>query len=177
MSEEQKNDLLDEMDDQEEETNAEGEGETAGEQADAEDPTPPVTPEPPVAPFVPPVQPVAAAPAAPAMPGNLSGAPLPQPESDRDFGITYGKRQAQVKERLSKQPKVAFMIPRNPTEIEGLAYETVQIDGHRMEIKKGVMVYLPQQVAEILAEKYSVELNAGNSMKLGRSQDVTDALS
>lgn len=97
--------------------------------------------------------------------------------TERDFGITYGKRKKEIAAILQKQPKVAFMIPRDPMEADGLAYETVQINGHRMEIKKGVMVTIPRQVAEILAEKYRVQLEAGAEKRLDRSEDVMDKLS
>lgn len=160
----------------------EGEGEEAGDSADSAVPPAP-TPDPvvPPAPLTPPPAPVETAavppPVVPAFPGaNQTGAAARPLNDEREFGIKYGKRQAAVKERLDKQPKVAFMIPKNPLEIDGLAYETVQIDGFRMEIRKGAMVNLPQQVAEILAEKFNIETTAGSDKVVGRSQDVTDAL-
>lgn len=97
-------------------------------------------------------------------------------QTEADFGITYGKRKKEIAAVLQKQPKVAFMIPRDPMEAAGLAYETVQINGHRMEIKKGVMVTIPRQVAEILAEKYRVQLEAGAEKRIDRSEDVMDHL-
>jgi len=182
MSEElEKNDELDELEDGDEllEDGAEEDGDGADSADEPVDPAP--VPEAPAAPLTPPAAPVSTAavppPVVPAFQGaNQTGAAAPA-GTERDFGIRYGKRQASVKARLDKQPKVAFMIPRNPLEIDGLSYETVQIDGFRMEIKKGAMVYLPQQVAEILAEKFNIETTAGSDKLLNRAQDVTDALS
>lgn len=182
LGEDENLDELNDGDDLLNDDNGEGEGEGAGDEADGADsqPTPPAPEPAPAAPLTPPAPPVSTAavppPVAPAFQGANQTGVAAKVETERDFGIRYGKRQAAVKDRLDKQPKVAFMIPRNPLEIDGLAYETVQIDGFRMEIKKGVMVHLPQQVAEILAEKFNIETTAGNDKVLGRSQEVTDAL-
>lgn len=94
-----------------------------------------------------------------------------------DHGIVYGKRKAEMAEILKKQPKVAFLIPRVEGEDANLAYETVQINGHRMEIRKGVMVNIPQQVAEILANKYQVQMEAGADKRVDRDESVMDHLS
>lgn len=132
-----------------------------------------------------PAAPTPAAPTAPA-PQETDQAPAaPQHVAPRvalardgeDHGITYGKRKAEIAEVLKKQPKVAFMIPRTDGELDGLSYETVQINGHRMEIKKGVMVQIPVQVAEILAEKYRIQMEAGSDKLINRSEDHLDRLS
>lgn len=56
-----------------------------------------------------------------------------------------------IKEKLSNQPKVRIIIPREKGESEG-SYETVQINGYTLQIKKGVYVDVPQQVADIIME-------------------------
>ena len=96
--------------------------------------------------------------------------------SDRDFGIFYKKVSNEMKKHLQNQPQVSFMIPKDPLETDGLAYASVQINGHRMEIKKGVMVTIPQQVAELLANKYNIEMSAGQDMQIDRDDTVRDAL-
>lgn len=128
-----------------------------------------------------------AAPTPPAVDEEISPEPPAPPQhvggriaaarSGEDHGIIYGRRKAEIAEILKKQPKVAFMVPRAEGEVDGLAYETVQINGHRMEIRKGVMVQIPQQVAEILANKYRVQMEAGSSKLINRSEEVTDRLS
>lgn len=97
--------------------------------------------------------------------------------SEPDFRIIANKRREDTKKRLDLQQKVWFMIPITPGESQGLSYETVTIDGLRMEIKKGVMVELPRQVAEILSEKYRVELNAGRDKRIDGNQEKLNALS
>lgn len=56
-----------------------------------------------------------------------------------------------IKDKLSKQPKVRIIIPREKGESEG-SYETVQINGYTLQIKKGVYVEVPQQVADIIMD-------------------------
>jgi len=82
---------------------------------------------------------------------------------------------AQTKAILAKKPKVNFIIPLGEFEKPG-AYDTVQINGYRLVIKKGVMVEIPLPVAELLANKYKIQLEAGNEAKIDRSADVQDAL-
>jgi len=135
----------------------------AAPQPAAPTPDPVAAPQPPVE--RPPVQPEAVAPRSPAV------------SNERDHGIVYGKRKMEIAEVLKQQPKVSFLIPRAEGEDAELAYETVQINGHRMEIKKGVMVQIPQQVAEILAEKYRVQMEAGSDKRVDRDQGVMDRLS
>ena len=81
-----------------------------------------------------------------------------------------------MKKALDKQPKVAFLIPLASGEKNG-AYETVQINGFRMVIKKGAMVTIPKQVAEILANHYKVNTEAGDDIRIDRDDNIRSALS
>ena len=81
-----------------------------------------------------------------------------------------------MKEALDKQPKVSFMIPLPEGEKEG-AYETICLNGYLMKIKKGKMVELPKQVAEILADSYKIQITAGSDKLISRSKEAEDALS
>jgi len=56
-----------------------------------------------------------------------------------------------IKAKLASQPKVRIIIPKEKNESEG-AFETVQINGYTLQIKKGVYVEVPQQVADIIME-------------------------
>ena len=97
-------------------------------------------------------------------------------QQSENIGVTYQRKAHQMKEILEKQPKVAFMIPKQEGDGDG-AFDTVQINGFRIEIKKGVMVNIPQQCAEILADKYRIHAEAGNQFRLNRNDRVEDALS
>lgn len=82
----------------------------------------------------------------------------------------------QTKEILSKSPHVQFIIPRTDTEPAN-AVETVQINGYRLTIQKGVMVNIPIQVANLLAEKYRINMTAGQDKRIDRDANTQKALS
>lgn len=80
-----------------------------------------------------------------------------------------------TKKVLDKEDKIMFMVPLSPHEKEG-AYEEVYINGYRMTIKKGVMVQVPVSVANLLANKYQIEMDAGKDFRIDRSEKVEEAL-
>lgn len=64
-----------------------------------------------------------------------------------------------MKEALAKQPKVSIYIPLEKGESKN-AVETVILNGYRLNIKKGVYVEVPKQVADIIKDSYQQTLNA-----------------
>lgn len=56
-----------------------------------------------------------------------------------------------TKAALAKQPRVRIIIPKEASETDG-AFETVQINGYLIQIKKGVYVDVPEQVAKIITD-------------------------
>ena len=56
-----------------------------------------------------------------------------------------------MKAKLAAQPKVRIIIPKDKHEKEG-SFETVQLNGYTYQIKKGVYVEVPQQIADIIME-------------------------
>lgn len=138
-------------------------------------PPAPETPEPPVVPTEA-VPPAVETPAVPPVPQMAAAVPVRE-ETERELGIVYDKMSSQMREALQAQPKVTFMIPKMPGEDESLAYESVQLNGYRIQIKKGTMVQIPQQVAEILAHKYQIEMTAGQNMRADRDERTADRLS
>lgn len=83
---------------------------------------------------------------------------------------------AETKEILAKKPHTNFIIPLAEGEAVG-SFETVQINGYKLTIQKGVMVNIPVPVANILAEKYKIAMTAGQDKKIDRAPDIQDALS
>lgn len=82
---------------------------------------------------------------------------------------------ARMKAHLAAQPKVSFLIPLGFGEKKG-AYETVIMNGYRLNIMKGVMVEIPRQVAELLAESYQLTAEAGQEFAVDRTDTVKEAL-
>lgn len=81
-----------------------------------------------------------------------------------------------TKRILDKRPKVQFMVPLGINEKPG-AFEECYINGYRYTVKKGVMVSIPDRVAQLLANKYQVEFEAGEAFRIDRDKGVQDALS
>mgnify|MGYP000448037466 CR=1 FL=1 len=76
---------------------------------------------------------------------------------------------------LDSKPKVNFMIPLVPGEPAG-SFETVCINGYLMKLQKGKMLQVPKPVADILANKYRVEMEAGSNVLVDRSAETKKAL-
>jgi hypothetical protein len=93
-----------------------------------------------------------------------------------DDKVRYENRVHRMKKVLQEQPQVQFMIPLGVGEKKG-AYDTVQINGYKLTIMKGAMVTVPQQVADLLAAKYEVEMSAGADHRVDTDDAKTDALS
>lgn len=87
-----------------------------------------------------------------------------------------GDEAEKTKQILAKRPKINFIIPLAENEQQG-ASETVQINGYRLTIQKGVMVEIPKPVADILAEKYRINMIAGQNKRIDRSTETSQALS
>jgi hypothetical protein len=95
----------------------------------------------------------------------------------RDVTKFMNEDAQKVKEALALQPKVDFYLPLEPGEKLGQAYETVTINGYRLEIKKGMMVSVPKQIAETLAEYLSISTSAGVEHRVDRDEKRQEALS
>jgi len=83
---------------------------------------------------------------------------------------------AATKAILDAGPHVNFIIPLADGEAQG-ASDTVQINGYRLTIQKGVMVNIPMSVATLLAEKYRIQMEVGKDRRINRAPDVSEALS
>lgn len=82
---------------------------------------------------------------------------------------------SKTKAALEASPHVDFIIPVMPGENPNVP-ESVQINGYRVEIKKGIMVNIPYAVAKLLADKYRIQMEAGKEKRIDRASDVEDAL-
>ncbi len=79
----------------------------------------------------------------------------------------------QTKYILDNSEHVNFIVPK----IEGeTGAEEVQINGYKLTIQKNVMVSIPKQVAQLIAEKYRINMTAGQEKRVDRATDVSEAL-
>lgn len=91
-----------------------------------------------------------------------------------DEDLSLEARALATKEKLHSEPKVRMMIPLDPGEKAG-SYRTVIINGYRFDVKKNVMVDLPQSVANLLADAYSIttEVLEDNPFNLNKADGDT----
>lgn len=81
----------------------------------------------------------------------------------------------QTKYILDNSEHINFIIPMQEGDPVG-SFETTQINGYKLTIQKGVMVNIPIQVANLLAEKYRIAMTAGQDKRIDRASEVTEAL-
>lgn len=80
-----------------------------------------------------------------------------------------------MKNKLDAQPKVPIMIPLAGGEKFG-STESVILNGYRLNIKKGVFVHVPQQVAQVIMESQQATQEAINNYFLMNEQGVSQAM-
>jgi len=96
-----------------------------------------------------------------------------------------------MKKRLEEQPKVRFLLPLEGSEKQGVvewrtgkngekyqyvvsgSVETVQLNGYKYFIPKGVFVDIPEQIAQVLSESYKLTAAAGSNISMDRIDDKT----
>lgn len=81
----------------------------------------------------------------------------------------------QMKAHLESQPQVMILIPLEKGEKKG-ASQPFCINGYRFEVPKGVMTPVSEQVAQMISEKYQVELQVRGRSISQKEQDVKTAL-
>lgn len=101
--------------------------------------------------------------------------------SDKEFASLNNQQREDYIARRSKfelvnGPQTVFMVPLQAGEKPG-AVETVSLNGYRINVKKGKMVTIPVAMAQIIGEKYQIEMEAGSSMLLDRDENTVEALS
>ena len=76
-----------------------------------------------------------------------------------------GSKAAKMKARLAKQPKVTILIPLEPGEPRG-ATMSVIINDYRLNIRKGMYVEVPRQVATIIKDSQKQTILAAEHDRL-----------
>jgi hypothetical protein len=95
------------------------------------------------------------------------------PVANSDQGL---KTDAKLTEtNLAKQDKVSIMIPLGQGEKAGTTHDCF-INGHKITVRKGAMVSVPQAVAEMIAQSYQIELEAGSDFAIDSSDEKLNAL-
>lgn len=80
-----------------------------------------------------------------------------------------------TKNILDKEPKVQFMIPLAEGEKAGAVHDCF-INGHHVAVKKGVMTFVPQSIATLLADHYKITSEAGEGFRVDLDDKKQTAL-
>lgn len=80
-----------------------------------------------------------------------------------------------MRRKLEAQPKVAIMIPLSPGEVAG-STESVILNGHRYNIRKGEYVHVPEQVAQVIMESQQMTQQAISNYFLMNSEGKSPAM-
>lgn len=81
-----------------------------------------------------------------------------------------------TRKKLESQEKVMFLVPLAEGEKAGAVHE-VFINGYKTTIKKGIMTKVPISVANMLAESYRINMEAGAESRIDGDSKKLDALS
>lgn len=81
----------------------------------------------------------------------------------------------QMKAHLESQPKVSIMIPLEKWEKKGTT-QPFTINGYRFTVPKGVMTQVPEQVAQMVSERFNVDLEIRSQSIENRDSDAKSAL-
>jgi hypothetical protein len=113
------------------------------------------------------------------------------PAEKKAFEAKWLSKAMLMKRRLESQPLVRTLLPLEGSEKQGVvewrtdkkgekyqyvvsgAYETVQLNGYKYIIPKGVYCDVPEQIAEVLANAYHQTQAAGADISLDRIDDRT----
>ncbi len=87
----------------------------------------------------------------------------------------HGSKAAIMKKQLDAQPKITIMIPLGLGEPRG-ATHPVQLNGYRLNIRKGVYVDVPLQIAKVVMESQQLTEEALNNYYLMNAEGVSQAM-
>lgn len=107
---------------------------------------------------------------------NVNGQRTKLVKDDLKFAMTEEAKR--TKDILWSQPLIHFVVPLEGGEKAGQAEEVVMINGYRLTIKKGIVVKIPEQIAQMLADLHRINMgDVGSDKRLDRDEKVMDALS
>lgn len=95
--------------------------------------------------------------------------------ADKNTVSALGADQKKMRTFLEGQQKFPIMIPLEPGESMGTKKQ-MWLNGYYLEVPKGEMVMVPEEVFNVLQRGMNLVNMAGRNMLLSRSDDVEDAL-
>ena len=113
------------------------------------------------------------------------------PKEAKEFAYLYNSKAEIMRNRLNGQPKIRILLPLSGDEKPGVvdwrtdkhghqyqyvvsgSYETVQLNGCKWIIPKGVYYDVPEQIADVLNKSYEQTMKAGAEVSMDRIDNKT----
>jgi hypothetical protein len=92
-----------------------------------------------------------------------------------DTVIDYQSDISATKKTLESEEQVHFLVPLAEGEKPGSVHECF-INGYKYSVEKGIMTTVPKSVANLLAQYYSIGMNAGADFRVDLNSQKRDAL-
>ena len=92
-----------------------------------------------------------------------------------DVQVRVKTKAEQMKAQLEAQPKVSILIPLEKGEKKG-AVQPFTLNGYRFTVPKGMMTQVPEQVAQMISERFNVELEVRSQSIEQRDKEIKEAL-
>ena len=115
----------------------------------------------------------------------------PNPSEDREVNKRWKTKAAAMRDHLAAQEKVNILIPVDPSERAGVvewrkdkdgndyqvhisgAVDSVQLNGYKYLIPKGIYTPVPRQIAEVISRSQQQTLEAGRDIRIDRIDQKT----
>lgn len=116
---------------------------------------------------------------------------IESPQEKKMVEKQYMSKARIMRDKLMKQPKIRYLIPCEPKEKPGViewrtgksgekyqfvvsgAFETVQLNGFKWFVPKGVFTDIPEQIAEELGASHHLTNEAGKDKSMDRTDPQT----
>lgn len=106
---------------------------------------------------------------------KVKATPTPATPSAEDVRQRVQTKAEQMKAQLESQPKVSILIPLEKGEKKG-SVQPFCLNGYRFNVPKGQMTQVPEQVANIISERFNVELEVRSQSIEQRDKETKSAL-
>ena len=99
-----------------------------------------------------------------------------KPTESYDPKVALSQSADIMRQTLEKQNQVSILIPLERGESSN-AKQSFCINGYRLEVPKGIMTMVPEQIASMIAERYNINTQVRNQSLEFKPREVQDAVS
>lgn len=93
----------------------------------------------------------------------------------KDPNVIAAENTELTRKKLEAEEQITFFLPPVEGEPKGTK-EVCGINGVQYEVEKGIPTKIPRSIAEILANKFKIQMSAGSQARVDRDPEVERAL-